>query len=185
MVIHFEMRVIGGTVGENSLIEYLQMAFLSLTVILFCIDSVKVPRQRGFAMLLAGFFVVLLIRELDAFLDQIAHGFWIWPAIAISVLAIRYAVIEQKTSAQPLVDFTHHGSFGLMLAGIVALLVFSRLFGMGDLWEAVMQENYLRVVKNLVEEGTELFAYSLILASAAWYSFALLTAEKAERLLRH
>ncbi|MCG7587258.1 hypothetical protein MHN01_16625, partial [Photobacterium sp. OFAV2-7] len=51
----------------------------------------------------------------------------------------------------------------------LTLFVFARIYGMGDLWQGAMQENYLRSVKNLAEEGVELLAYSLIVFAAAWY----------------
>src|SRR5690606_41611676 len=37
-----------------------------------------------------------------------------------------------------------------------ALLVHSRLLGMGAIWEGLLAEQYLRVFKNAVEEATEL-----------------------------
>lgn len=35
----------------------------------------------------------------------------------------------------------------MMISGLLAILVFSRLFGMHGLWYAVLEENYARVVK--------------------------------------
>ncbi len=57
-----------------------------------------------------------------------------------------------------------------MLGAIATLLVFSRLFGMGEMWQGLMQENYMRGVKNTAEEGVELLSYSLIVFSAIWYN---------------
>ncbi|WP_027962458.1 hypothetical protein [Halomonas halodenitrificans] len=41
--------------------------------------------------------------------------------------------------------------------------VFSRLYGRGDFWEAVLQENYVRDFKSGAEEVVELFGYALLL----------------------
>ena len=38
--------------------------------------------------------------------------------------------------------------------------------GRGSFWTSVMGENYMRVVKNIVEEGTETLGYTLIFISA-------------------
>jgi hypothetical protein len=46
------------------------------------------------------------------------------------------------------------------------LLVFSRLFGEANFWKLVMQDGYMRVVKNTVEEGIELLCYALMAISA-------------------
>ncbi|CDL60957.1 FIG00731417: hypothetical protein [Klebsiella pneumoniae IS39] len=53
----------------------------------------------------------------------------------------------------------------MMISGLLAILVFSRLFGMHGLWYAVLEENYARVVKNTVEEGSESFGYMLCLTA--------------------
>lgn len=48
----------------------------------------------------------------------------------------------------------------------LAVLLFSRVFGMGALWHQVLGEGYARLVKTTVEEGIELPAYSLWLAAS-------------------
>lgn len=51
----------------------------------------------------------------------------------------------------------------LIILSIAFLLVFSRLFGMGSFWKLVMVDNYMYMVKSMIEEGTELLAYLFIL----------------------
>lgn len=169
MVIHLEVTQISGNVGENSLVEYLQEGYLFITGSLFAAVAFKRSEQRGFAFLASAFFYIMLIRELDGLFDQISHGFWKYPAWLLATSAIGYAWSHKKTSIEPLTKYINHKSYGLMLAGITTLLVFARIYGMGDVWQGVMQENYMRSVKNLAEEGVELLAYSLIVFAAAWY----------------
>ncbi|MDF5473975.1 NAD(P)-dependent oxidoreductase, partial [Vibrio parahaemolyticus] len=47
----------------------------------------------------------------------------------------------------------------LLIGAVVLLLVFSRLYGMGSFWQQVMNESYIRDVKNISEEGMELLCY--------------------------
>jgi hypothetical protein len=49
------------------------------------------------------------------------------------------------------------------------VLVFSRLFGMGALWHAILGEGYARLAKTTVEEGIELLTYSMWLAGSVDY----------------
>ncbi|MBY5990689.1 transporter [Ferrimonas balearica] len=168
-VIHFEVVALGSHVPESSLIEYMQESLLALIVGLFGALAYRRPDLRGFAVLVGGFFLCLLIRELDQLFDAIYHGAWKVPAYTVAFAAIYYAVKHRDSSAQPLVRYTQHQSFGLMLAGMALLMVFSRLFGMGVLWDTLMGEQYVRGVKSLAEEGTELAAYSLIFCAALWY----------------
>lgn len=167
--IHYDVVHIQNNVGENSWTELLQETYLFLVSGLFAIVAIRHPQQRGFAVLVAAFFAIMFIREMDSVLDQIVHGFWKYPAWLLATAAIGYAVTHRKTTVEPLIRYTQHHSFSLMLGAMVTLLVFSRIYGMGVLWQGIMQDQYIRGVKNLAEEGVELLAYSLILFSAAWY----------------
>lgn len=172
--IHLAVNHSGGSVGEHSIIEYLQEFYLLIAGSLFAAVAIKDQQQRGFAILVAGFFFLLLTRELDAFFDQIVHGFWKYPAWLVAMSAIGYALRNKTTTVKPLLDYFNHRSFAMMLAGMVTLIVFSRIFGMGTLWQNVMQDGYIRPVKDLAEEGVELLAYSLVVFAAAWYSLPAL-----------
>lgn len=172
LVIRLEVTQVSGNIGENSLVEYLQESYLFIAGSLFTAVAVMRSEQRGFAFLASALFYTMLIRELDGLLDQINHGFWKYPAWLLATSAIGYASLNKKTLIEPLTKYVNHESYGLMLAGILILLVFSRIYGMGDVWQGIMKEGYMRSVKNLAEEGVELLAYSLIVFSAAWYCFS-------------
>ncbi|MGO2355561.1 MAG: hypothetical protein ACTH58_12605 [Marinomonas foliarum] len=63
-------------------------------------------------------------------------------------------------------EYSQQPSFGTFLAGFVTIMAFSRLMGRGSFWQAVMGDSYMRLVKNIVEEGIETLGYTLILISA-------------------
>jgi hypothetical protein len=54
-----------------------------------------------------------------------------------------------------------------MLIGLLQLVIFSRLFGTGSLWEPVMGDSYQPGVKSIVQEGVELMSYALVLYGSA------------------
>ena len=169
LVIHLEVTQISGSIGEDSLVECLQEGYLLITAGLFAAVAIKRSELRGFAFLVSAFFFIILIRELDSLFDQIHHGFWKYPAWLLATIAIGYAHSHKETSIDPLTNYISHKSYSLMLAGIATLFIFARIYGMSDLWQGVMQESYIRSVKNLAEEGMELLAYSLIMFAAGWY----------------
>lgn len=68
----------------------------------------------------------------------------------------RHEVLSQLDELVPTL------AFGVLLAGF-ATLVFARIFGSSQLWEVVMSDAYLRVVKQAAEEGTEVFALGLMM----------------------
>ncbi|ELR67624.1 hypothetical protein C942_01554 [Photobacterium marinum] len=177
-VIHLDVVHNQSGIGENSLMEYLQEGYLLIVVALFATVGIKLRDQRGFAFLVSAFFSIVLIRELDSVFDQISHGFWKYPAWLMATMAIIYALSHKESSLQPLICYTKHRSFGLMLAGMATLLVFARIYGMSDLWQSIMQDSYIRPVKNLAEEGVELLAYSLVFFASTWYCLPELLKKK-------
>ncbi|QLO78096.1 hypothetical protein HV306_13805 [Klebsiella grimontii] len=71
--------------------------------------------------------------------------------------------------APSLAQYTRTPWYGLLISGLLAILVFSRLFGMQALWLAILDGGYVRVVKNVVEEGSESFGYMLCLTASIGY----------------
>ena len=88
----------------------------------------------------------MLIRELDALFDLISHGSWVWFALATTIAALIAPLRHARQTLSQLAQYTRT-PYGMMISGLLAILVFSRLFGMHGLWYAVLDENYARVVK--------------------------------------
>jgi hypothetical protein len=88
LCLRYDMLYGDHTLGEVSLTECVQQILLGITVIAFY--RIRSQRQdlRHSALLIAGFFLVLFIRELDFLFDKIAHGFWVYPALAVTCAAI-------------------------------------------------------------------------------------------------
>lgn len=120
-------------------------------------------------ILVGGFFLAMLIRELDALFDLITHGSWVWFALATTIAALIAPLRHARQTLSQLAQYTRTPYYGMMISGLLAILVFSRLFGMHGLWYAVLDENYARVVKNTVEEGSESFGYMLCLTASIGY----------------
>ena len=57
------------------------------------------------------------------------------------------------------------------MAAVIAL-IFSRFFGSGIVWVAIMGDGFMREVKNAVEETTEALAMLIFLASMLEYWIA-------------
>lgn len=113
-------------------------------------------------MLISAFFAVMFIRELDYWFDMIVHGAWVVPALLVAGSAIFYAIKNGKRTIDQLALILASPHMNMLVTGVMLLLVFSRLFGMGSFWHGVMGEHYISNVKTIAEEGTELLAYCLI-----------------------
>ncbi len=62
-------------------------------------------------------------------------------------------------------------SHAYIVAGLLVLLVFSRLYGSGTLWREVMGPVYTNGYRSFFQEGTELLGYVLLAFGSARFVF--------------
>ncbi|WP_139253957.1 hypothetical protein [Marinobacterium iners] len=162
LIIYLDVQTIKDSVGEISLTEVSQTLCLLLTVTLFASTTWQQTESRGFYVLVTGFFLCMLIREHDFVFDLIRHGAWVYPALAVTLTALVTALIWRHTVVGPMAAFTRLQGYHQLILGLVVVLVFSRVFGTGSLWRAVMLDEYQNLYKSVIQEGLELFGYLLI-----------------------
>ncbi len=164
--IRLDYIILGSNLGETSITETLQLLMLGIASWSFFSLSKQVSHLKHAAVLISGFFVVLMIREMDYWMDMIRHGSWIFPALTVTALACAKAYQGGKGTVNEMADILRSSNMKLLISAVILLLVFSRLYGMGSFWRHVMDEHYIRDVKNISEEGIELLCYNLIALSA-------------------
>lgn len=166
-----DVHVLQDKLREVSVTEILQEIILG-TIVFLHFRLVKASeRMRECNLLIGAFFLAMLIRELDALFDFIAHGSWVWFALMVSIAAIAFAASRYRKTVSQLSVYPQTPYYGMMISGLLCVLVFSRLFGMHSLWDSVLGDQYMRIVKNMVEEGAESFGYTLCLTSSIGYYF--------------
>ncbi len=158
---------------EASLTEIAQEIILAAISSSFFIAAARHPALRSSLVLVGGFFACMLIREMDFLFDEIHHGAWVWFALALTMVCLLYAASDVTVTLRGLVKLLQHPAWNMMAAGLLTVLIFSRLFGMHQLWQHLLADGYQRVVKNMVEEGSELLGYSLCLFASIRYLWAL------------
>lgn len=166
LILRLDIRFFGNFNQESSLIEWFQILFLSLTIVIFARLSFKIPELKHASVLISGFYLVLLIRENDDIFDMFYHGFWAPWAFFVALCVIIYAFKDWRKGVLELAVYLKIPYMKLMILACCLLIVFSRLFGMGSFWRQIMHEHFVYEIKAMIEEGTELLAYSLILYSA-------------------
>ncbi|MEX3240341.1 hypothetical protein [Serratia quinivorans] len=168
-LIFIDVHWLHNFVYETSLTEIAQELILAAIASCFFIVAYRDAVYRPAWMLIGGFFLCMLIREMDFAFDMLWHGSWIWFAVAVALICLGYASRHIAATLQGLAHFVTHPSYGMMCAGLLCILVFSRLFGISLLWQTLMLDGYNRVVKNMVEEGCEVLGYSLCLIATLSY----------------
>ncbi|QCR36459.1 hypothetical protein [Nissabacter sp. SGAir0207] len=160
-------------VKEVSLTEIAQETLLGLSALIFFRLAQRHPQWRYGFVLLGGFLLTMLIRELDGVFDLIVHGCWVYFALLVTVLCLLGAARNMASTLSGLACFVRSRSYGIMLCALLCILLFSRLMGMHQIWENVLLDGYVRTAKNVVEEGTELFGYTLCFIASLQFMRAL------------
>jgi hypothetical protein len=167
--IYIDVNWMNDAMHETSLTETLQEVMLASVAVMFFLSSRRRAAQRGALILIGGFYSCMLIRELDFVFDVVEHGSWVWFALATAAASLALALRAPRGTLEGLVAFVTHRSWLMTASGLLIVLVFSRLFGMHQLWQHLMLDGYNRVVKNIAEEGTELLGYSICWLASVRY----------------
>lgn len=165
--------------GENSFSEWAQEISLIVIAIAFFWVGRKFPDKRALTTLLAGMSIMGLIREYNNFFKEYFFvGAWT-SLVLLTAIITAYLVYRQRHTLVPaIVDFIQRPSFGMLIAGFLTIIVFSRLFGLPRLWEPIMGETFIRPVMRAAEEGTELLGYTLLMLGALEYAVSVFQARK-------
>lgn len=162
LIIYVDTVIFDHGVSEYSLTEFTQEGLIFVSVIIFFALSKNQPESRGFLVLCGGFFSVMLIRELDGFFDEIKHGFWVYPAIVVTLITLIYAHKSPGTVSGPLVHYFQTSPFVYITIGLLIVIFFSRIFGSSIIWRVVMGDNYMAGYKAIIQEGVELLGYVFV-----------------------
>ncbi len=154
--------------SEDSWIEQCQLVFLFLSMVFIVWSGKRRPEAGAMTTLMAGMIVVAMFRECDAVLDlDMFEGAWKAGA-AVTILVTLALVWRKRGELIPAISkMMTRPSFGYFVCAFLTIFIFSRLFGMNELWfETMGKKHFIRAVKNGVEEGSELFGYALMVIAS-------------------
>lgn len=158
--------------SEFSPIELLQPLMLVACGLLYGWVAREFPSQRPVAFLLGGLALIFTIRELDYFLDKyVADNLWQTLAVVAAALLIVYTYRHRRRFRVAWLRLWPSPGLTLLFAGAIVQFVYVRFIGHEPLWQAMLGDDYQRIVKLAVEEFFELMAYFLWLAGTLEYLF--------------
>ena len=154
---------------EYSLTELSQEIIFLIASVFFFIAAYKFEDSRPISILFGGFTMVAFCREFDFLTDSINSSFWgVTSGIVIlTVFAISWKYWKNLTKSY--YEYYDSKAFAYMISGVLVTFLFSRLFGKGDFWKTIMEDHYIRSVKNAGEECVEVMGDILILISSVEY----------------
>jgi len=164
-----DLSVLKNNISEVSITEFMQEFLILFAAIIFFKAYLKTKEHKGLYILAAGLFLMMFIREADYYLDQIVHGFWKFPVILVLLTSIYYARKSNTNILNSILVESKTKEFTIVLIGFLIIVLFSRLFGTSSLWELVVSSEYIHITKTVVQEGLELFGYSILFYGAVLF----------------
>ena len=151
-------------------VEILETVFALSSAIIFLFAAQVDSARVDCSVLLAGALFCVAVWESDYFLDVLVarHAWKVIVALIAAGMAV-YTAGRVKEVYRSVLAFVNCPGFGVFISGVLVLVVFSRLFGYGAFWKAIMDDSSYRVVKTIVEEGVEQMGYFLIFISSIEY----------------
>ncbi|NNE51209.1 MAG: hypothetical protein HKN30_02280 [Sulfitobacter sp.] len=170
VVVFLDATILFDHMSEGTLTEWTQAGLIAGTAVLFFIGACTIPAATGYLMSAATLCTCMFLRENDVYFDIIWHGFWIVPVSIVLCLGTAFAIRNRHTLREPFLRHAATREAAFLMIGFIFVLIFSRVYGSGDLWRAIMGPNYTWQIKAALQEGVELMGYS-ILAFGAFLSF--------------
>ncbi|MEC9375687.1 MAG: hypothetical protein VYA80_04860 [Pseudomonadota bacterium] len=163
--LQFERLIIdlGVTTSEFSPVEILQNILLLICISLFGWIASRDRLRRPMALSFCVLFLVCFVREMDFFLDFYVVDN-LWQVVCALLFAITFVYLGRHWHRfeQGLRRSWPSTGLAIIMSGFILLVPFAQLMGHNLLWQEIMGENYVRVVKVAVEEFIELGAYAIL-----------------------
>ena len=141
-----------GYIPENSLTERTQEALLAISILSFLYRTRK--EESNGLYLVIGLLLCMLIREWDSFFDGIFHGAWKFIALP-TILFFLYLSLKKgsKVACQHLASFFNTPSYNLLFAGLIIVLVVSRIVGMRFMVHIISGPHFSQGIKAFWRKG--------------------------------
>lgn len=158
--------------SEYSPVEILQTGMLLICGLLYAWIARHYPSQRPIAFTFGGFALAFMIRECDYFLDRyVVDNFWQVIIAVIAALIITYVFRNRRRFRVAWLRLWPSPALTLLFAGALIQFAFVLFVGHEPLWQAILGDNYRRIVKVAVEEFIELSGYYMWLIGTIEYVF--------------
>jgi len=158
--------------SEFSPIEFIQPLILVICGLMMLWVARHCPSQRPVALPFAGLALAFWLRELHYFLDRhVADNLWQVLVAVVGALVIVYTYRQQRRLQIALARLWPSPGLAFLFAGALILFAFVQFVGHEPLWQAMLGDDYTRIVKLAVEEFIELMGYFLFLIGTIEYTY--------------
>ncbi len=158
--------------SEYSPIELIQPMILALSGLLMAWVAWFCPTQRPLAIALGGLSLACFLREMDYVLDLLFVD-RLWQALIAVAGALVIAYLYRHWKRLTIAFARAWPSPGLTLFFSASLILFCIVHFVGHepMWQSLLGDDYVRLVKLAVEEFIELIGYLLWLIASIEYTY--------------
>lgn len=158
--------------SEFSPVEFIQVTILAICGTMYAWVARHCPSQRPVAIPFGGLAAIFIIRELDYYLDKlIAENLWQVVCAVIGSLLIAYLWQYRRRFRIAWLRIWPSPGLTLLFAGAAIVFMFVGLIGQESFWQALLGDNYQRVVVLAAEELTEIAGYYFWLIGTVEYTY--------------
>lgn len=158
--------------SEFSPIEFIQPLILVVCGLMMGWVAKYCPSQRPIALPFAGLAAAFWLRELHYFFDRyLVDNLWQVLVAIVGALVIVYTYRQQRRLQIALARLWPSPGLAFLFSGAVILFAFVQFVGHEPLWQAMLGDDYRRIVKLAVEEFIELMGYFLWLIGTIEYAY--------------
>lgn len=152
--------------AEHHLVEWIQFATLAMVTLILAIGAWRIGQYRELLMVLASWTCFAMIREKDAFLDDLLPHIGWKLAIVIPSIVFLYVMTRWGIYKSQLRRFLFTPAFVLFWAGFIIAVPIAQMIGNSDLLIDLMGADYQPNYKRFIEEVGEAVGYAILLMAA-------------------
>jgi len=175
-----------GVTTEYSSIELSQNFLIVLCALIFSWIAWRDRLRRPLAIVFVALFSVILVRELDFFLDRLVADNC-WQVLVTLIIALSGVYIYRHLKRLELGWYRSWPSAGIamIIAGAMVLIPFSLIVAHEEFWQAILGDEYTRQVKVAVEELVELGGYLIMTIGSFEFLYEWSRLPKSRAVDRH
>lgn len=145
------------------LTKLLQTFITGVILFIYSLNARKKTQMQSLYLLFSSLFLCLFVKRINPMISD--SDIWVWLDTLIIIIAVPFLVINRQHLVRSLHNYMKTSSWGLMLAGIYTIFVFSNFSGLPMLREFALDNAHQQDAVNLMTEMSALFGYNLLFFS--------------------
>ncbi len=145
------------------LTKLLQTFITGVILFIYSLNARKKTQMQSLYLLFSSLFLCLFVKRINPMISD--SDIWVWLDTLIIIIAVPFLVKNRQHLVRSLHNYMKTSSWGLMLAGIYTIFVFSNFSGLPMLREFALDNAHQQDAVNLMTEMSALFGYNLLFFS--------------------